>query len=75
MSINSKIRKYVKEWCRGKEDHVKSCPICRRVIEKIEGCNHIECLCGVHICWACLAAFAFGEDCYDHMRAVHQTII
>uniref|UniRef100_A0A7N0TIA9 RNA helicase n=1 Tax=Kalanchoe fedtschenkoi TaxID=63787 RepID=A0A7N0TIA9_KALFE len=65
----------LKEWCRGKEDHVKTCPTCCRVIEKSEGCNHIECRCGAHICWACLATFSSSEDCYHHLRSVHQTII
>ncbi|CAM8936323.1 unnamed protein product [Rhodiola kirilowii] len=65
----------LKEWCRGKEDHVKSCPTCRRIIEKIEGCNHIECLCGIHLCWTCLQPFITSDDCYNHLRSVHQTII
>ncbi|CAM8888095.1 unnamed protein product [Rhodiola kirilowii] len=65
----------LKQWCIGKEDQVKSCPTCRRTIEKIEGCNHIECLCGMHLCWACLETFGSSEDCYTHLRSVHQTII
>lgn len=64
----------LKEWCKGKE-HVKECRVCGYTIEKIDGCNHIECRCGRHICWACLEFFANSDDCYDHLRSVHQTII
>lgn len=64
----------LKEWCKGKE-HVKSCPVCGYTIEKIDGCNHIECRCGRHICWVCLEFFGGSDDCYGHLRSVHQTII
>ncbi|KAI8536332.1 hypothetical protein RHMOL_Rhmol10G0248800 [Rhododendron molle] len=65
----------LKEWCKGKEEHVKQCPVCGYTIEKIEGCNHIECRCGKHICWACLEFFGTSDDCYVHLRSVHQAII
>ncbi|KAL2126895.1 hypothetical protein VTI74DRAFT_11650 [Chaetomium olivicolor] len=31
----------------------KSCPSCRRWVEKTEGCNHITCLCGCEFCYRC----------------------
>lgn len=64
----------LKEWCSGR-DNVKNCSVCGYTIEKVEGCNHIECRCGRHICWACLDVFETGNDCYDHMRNVHNAII
>ncbi|XP_065870868.1 ATP-dependent RNA helicase DEAH11, chloroplastic-like isoform X1 [Euphorbia lathyris] len=64
----------LKEWRKGKE-HVKGCPVCGYTIEKIEGCNHIECRCGRHICWVCLESFSCSDDCYGHLRAIHQAII
>lgn len=64
----------LKEWCIGKEN-VKKCPVCGFTIEKVEGCNHIECRCGKHVCWVCLESFGSGDDCYGHLRSVHQTII
>ncbi|KAL7230641.1 hypothetical protein ACSBR2_009005 [Camellia fascicularis] len=64
----------LKEWCKGKE-HVKNCPVCGYTIEKIDGCNHIECRCGRHICWVCLEFFGGSDDCYGHLRSVHQAII
>ncbi|KAF5747340.1 Helicase domain-containing protein [Tripterygium wilfordii] len=64
----------LKEWCRGK-NNVKSCPVCGYTIEKTEGCNHVECLCGRHICWVCLDYYHSSEDCYGHLRSVHMTFI
>ncbi|KAF5458208.1 hypothetical protein F2P56_022257 [Juglans regia] len=64
----------LKEWCRDKEN-VKSCPVCGYTIEKFEGCNHVECRCGRHICWACLEFFETSDDCYNHLRNVHMAII
>lgn len=64
----------LKEWCKGRE-HVKNCPVCGYTIEKIDGCNHIECRCGRHICWVCLEFFGGSDDCYGHLRSVHQAII
>ncbi|XP_050210057.1 ATP-dependent RNA helicase DEAH11, chloroplastic-like [Mercurialis annua] len=63
----------LKDWRKGK-DHVKSCPVCRYVIEKIDGCNHIECKCGKHVCWVCLEFFSSSEDCYGHLREIHKAI-
>ncbi|KAL3651203.1 hypothetical protein CASFOL_004205 [Castilleja foliolosa] len=64
----------LKEWCLGKE-HVKMCPSCGFTIEKLDGCNHISCRCGAHVCWVCLEVFRSSEDCYTHLRSVHETII
>jgi len=60
----------LREWRKGKEN-VKSCPSCGYTIEKTEGCNHVECRCGSHICWACLEKFKSSEECYSHLRSVH----
>ncbi|KAL8133956.1 ATP-dependent RNA helicase DEAH12, chloroplastic-like [Apium graveolens] len=64
----------LKEWCKGKE-HVKCCPLCGFTIEKVEGCNHVACRCGRHICWACLESFDSSDDCYNHLRSIHEAII
>ncbi|XP_010254674.1 PREDICTED: ATP-dependent RNA helicase DEAH11, chloroplastic-like [Nelumbo nucifera] len=63
----------LKEWAKGKEQ-VKQCPICGYTIEKVDGCNHIACRCGVHICWVCLESFNSSDDCYGHLRSVHLAI-
>jgi hypothetical protein len=36
------------------------------------GCNHMNCKCGVHICWICLGIFD-PNDIYDHMARDHTT--
>ncbi|XP_059644630.1 ATP-dependent RNA helicase DEAH11, chloroplastic-like [Cornus florida] len=64
----------LKEWCRGKE-HVKNCPVCGFTIEKGNGCNHVECRCGRHICWVCLEVFESSNDCYSHLGSEHPIII
>lgn len=64
----------LKEWAMGKEN-VKKCPVCGFTIEKVDGCNHIECRCGKHICWVCLVVFTSSDDCYNHLRSIHQAII
>lgn len=63
----------LEEWSKGKEN-VKKCPVCRCTIEKVDGCNHIECKCGNHVCWVCLRFFDTSDNCYDHLRSVHRSI-
>ena len=64
----------LEEWRKGK-NYVKNCPTCGHTIEKTEGCSHVECRCGGHICWDCLRVFNSGEDCYAHIRSLHETIL
>ncbi|KAJ8092737.1 hypothetical protein PM082_007066 [Marasmius tenuissimus] len=55
-------------WAR--DAGVKRCPSCRVWIEKTEGCNHMSCRCGAHICWVCMGTFDAGTI-YTHMNAAH----
>ncbi|KAG7094628.1 hypothetical protein E1B28_005452 [Marasmius oreades] len=48
----------------------KRCPSCDVWMEKIEGCNHMSCKCGAHVCWECMKAFA-QKDIYEHMTVAH----
>ncbi|KAL0057148.1 hypothetical protein AAF712_016224 [Marasmius tenuissimus] len=48
----------------------KRCPSCQVWIEKIEGCHHMTCKCGAHVCWVCMEAFDV-KVIYDHMVAAH----
>ncbi|OCT46754.1 hypothetical protein CLCR_01840 [Cladophialophora carrionii] len=50
---------------------IANCPKCNVLIQKKDGCNHITCMCGIHICWFCLATFASDEECYGHMSQAH----
>ncbi|THU99183.1 hypothetical protein K435DRAFT_606196, partial [Dendrothele bispora CBS 962.96] len=55
-------------WAR--EAGVKRCPECRVWIEKTEGCNHMTCKCGAHICWVCMRIFT-AQTIYGHMNEAH----
>lgn len=51
-----------------KSPHVstKDCPSCAVKIEKVGGCNHMSCPCGVHWCWVCSGIYS-QDSIYDHM--------
>ncbi|KAI5862473.1 hypothetical protein GGS23DRAFT_572531 [Durotheca rogersii] len=51
---------------------IKDCPKCKTPIEKVSGCNHLECLgCKIHFCWVCLKTFSGGAAVYSHMEKMH----
>jgi hypothetical protein len=53
---------------------IKKCPGCGIWIEKTEeGCNHLTCRCGDHVCWKCMGIFT-AETIYAHMRNAHGEI-
>jgi len=58
----------LERWAKG-HSNVKKCPDCGVFIEKIDGCNHIHCRCGGHVCWIC--AKTFNNGIYDHLNTVH----
>ncbi|CCM05342.1 uncharacterized protein FIBRA_07556 [Fibroporia radiculosa] len=58
------------EWIAKQGGCVKRCPECRVPIEKVDGCNHMSCKCGAHICWRCMGIFA-SDKIYDHMQEAH----
>lgn len=58
----------LERWAKG-TSNVKKCPDCGIFIEKIDGCNHIHCRCGAHVCWIC--AQTFNDGIYDHLLAIH----
>ncbi|KAI9732005.1 MAG: hypothetical protein M1834_004456 [Cirrosporium novae-zelandiae] len=70
------------EWRWAEDLGIKVCPRCGSGIEKNEGCNHMTCACGTHICWFCLATFDDDEyggfagarqAIYSHMLNAHQS--
>ncbi|KAJ3949658.1 uncharacterized protein N0V96_000782, partial [Colletotrichum fioriniae] len=70
--------------CDKAEDHVnaelmkglniKPCPKCKTPVDRYEGCNHLECKCGAHVCWHCMAVFDNSGECYKHMTDAHNSI-
>ncbi|KAJ7349090.1 hypothetical protein DFH08DRAFT_135444 [Mycena albidolilacea] len=56
------------EWARA--NGVKRCPTCAVWIEKTEGCNHMTCKCGAHLCWICVRVFD-EDQIYAHLRSAH----
>ncbi|EGT44513.1 hypothetical protein CAEBREN_06809 [Caenorhabditis brenneri] len=56
------------------KNKVKKCPMCSGLVEKTEGCSHMECKCGCHFCWRCLyyVTKVVGPDpVYQHMKEEH----
>ncbi|KAI5994130.1 hypothetical protein EDD15DRAFT_2366651 [Pisolithus albus] len=58
-------------WIAAQGQRVKRCPQCNVLIEKLEGCNHMTCKCGAHICWSCMGIFSSGTI-YKHMQEAHR---
>ena len=61
------------EW--KKKNDARDCPKCGCTIQKLEGCNHMECkACKAHICWVCMKVFNKGPETYGHLQAEHGSI-
>jgi len=56
---------------------LKRCPSCQVVIQKIDGCNHIDCqTCRKHFCWICAdEIYETGPLCYKHLQEKHGSFI
>ena len=60
-----------KQWMSSSTDR-KKCPNCGMAIEKIDGCNRVQCTnCQRHICWKCLEHFHDMRLAYDHLNKEH----
>ena len=62
-------------WLQRDPDTRKKCPNCTTPIEKNEGCHHVTCKCGVHICWLCLQHFQGSQQCYGHLQSAHGSYV
>ncbi|KAJ7177447.1 hypothetical protein C8R43DRAFT_872512 [Mycena crocata] len=71
-SVGSDLDRLFDEWKAGRD--VKECPRCKYLIERDQGCYHVLCTCGAHICWVCLETFDQGATVYEHLNARHGTI-
>ncbi|KAI1307824.1 hypothetical protein F5Y03DRAFT_351986 [Xylaria venustula] len=60
------------EYKRRNSATIKDCPKCRTTMEKIDGCNDVQCAgCKVHICWVCMETFEDAQQCHMHLSDVH----
>lgn len=46
-----------------KENNWKKCPNCKVYVEKIQGCSHINCVCGSQFCHSCGAHWTNNHAC------------
>ena len=54
------------------QDDYRKCPGCGIWIEKIEGCSHIKCSCGVHFCYDCRGVLC-AKDPYYHICTMNNS--
>ncbi|OAL23128.1 hypothetical protein AYO22_06621 [Fonsecaea multimorphosa] len=47
----------------GNEKEWRQCPTCGNMVEKTEGCEHMDCVCGVEFCYVCGALFDENSRC------------
>ena len=47
------------------DDHLK-CPDCGILVEHVDGCNHMTCMCGCHFCVICRDTWPDGSSIYEH---------
>lgn len=47
----------------GNEKRWKQCPTCMNMVERIDGCNHMDCICGVEFCYLCGKLFDEDDLC------------
>ncbi len=53
----------VKLFALGSEKKWKQCPTCLNMVEKSDGCNHMDCVCGVEFCYRCGQLFDEDDSC------------
>ena len=57
------------EYIRG--SRLKQCPNCKRWVEKISGCDHIRCSCGIDFCYNCGKSYENGfHSCNQYNAGV-----
>ncbi|OAP59450.1 hypothetical protein AYL99_06748 [Fonsecaea erecta] len=50
----------------GVEEEWSQCPTCGNMVEKTEGCKHMDCVCGVEFCYVCGTLFDENSRCGCH---------
>ncbi|KAK5137456.1 hypothetical protein LTR08_008434 [Meristemomyces frigidus] len=55
-----------------REGNAKRCTNCATIVEKIGGCNNMECPgCKAHFCFTCMEVLPTHQAVYQHLLAVH----
>ncbi|VDK58196.1 unnamed protein product [Gongylonema pulchrum] len=52
---------------------LKKCPACRNFCERLDGCNHMVCICGVEFCYVCSEKwrdYTFHANCTEDVFEV-----
>ncbi|RHY31393.1 hypothetical protein DYB32_003566 [Aphanomyces invadans] len=62
-----RLAKYECDDCIAKSAIYPQCPRCKVQTERIDGCNHILCICGQNWCYACGEEFESADSTYSHM--------
>lgn len=64
---------FIDEECPQLKENQRRCPNCLTIVEKISGCNHIQCQCQKHWCFQCKNSPIFDSpsQCYLHMKTEH----
>ena len=62
-------------WLMKDPEKRKRCPKCAVLIEKTDGCNHVTCACGAHICWVCYEYFESSQNCCRHLANSHESFV
>ncbi|KAK5270560.1 hypothetical protein LTR96_003837 [Exophiala xenobiotica] len=47
----------------GSEKKWKQCPTCMTMVERTDGCNHMDCICGIEFCYRCGKLFDEDDAC------------
>ena len=62
----------VDDWVKEDPKNRKACPGCGSPIQKMGGCNRMNCTaCSAIFCWLCCERFNTVRECYDHLAKTH----
>ena len=50
---------------------IKLCLNCQALIQKIDGCNYVKCICNTEMCWLCYKIKYIENGCSDTSHNSH----
>ncbi|KAI1607954.1 hypothetical protein EDD36DRAFT_112941 [Exophiala viscosa] len=54
----------------GHQNKWKQCPKCLNLVERVDGCNDMECVCGADFCYSCGSHFDENDRCQCRFEAL-----